>query len=248
MKQETVLYEVNNQIATITLNRPNVKNALNDDMHHELFESFKEAERDSDVSVIVLQGAGDAFCSGADLKSASLNDRSAFDYGDSLRETYNRLILTITQIQKPIIAHINGIAVGAGLSIALACDFRVAAYDAKMALSFLNIGLVPDAGASYFLPRIVGYAKALELGLGQMISAEEAYRINLINQIGSPEELAKQLTETPLEAFGLMKSTMRESYEHSLPEILEKEVHAQRLAGQTEDHTKAVQRFLTKRS
>lgn len=244
----SLLYEVNNSVATITLNRPHVKNALNVELHHALFDALDKASKDSNVSVIILQGAGDAFCAGADLKSIGLDDVGAFDYGHYLRETYNRLILQLVSIEKPIVAHLNGIAVGAGLSIALACDYRVASYDAKLGLGFLKIGLVPDAGASYFLPRLVGLGKAMELALGELISAEEAYRINLITKIGQPEELVEQLKHVPQKAFGLTKKTFRESFERNLAEVLEIEVSSQRQAGNTPEHRAAIERFVKKRS
>ncbi len=141
-----VLYDVHHSVATITLNRPHVKNALNTDMHHALYHALEKASKNQSVSVIMLQGTDGAFCAGADLKSIALDDVGAFDYGTYLRDTYNRLILQLVSIEKPVVAHLNGIAVGAGLSIALACDYRVASPGAKLGLGFLNIGLVPDAG------------------------------------------------------------------------------------------------------
>lgn len=248
MTEQLVLYAVENNIATITLNRPHVKNALNTPMHEALYQAFMDAHADDEVKVIILTGSGDSFCSGADLKSFAEEDLGNVDYGHYLRETYNKLILQIASMNKPIIAYINGVAVGAGLSIALACDYRVAEYDAKFALSFLKIGLVPDAGASYFLPRLVGLGKALELGLGDVLSAEEAFRIGLINRIGKPNDIVEQLLSLPAEAFGLMKKNMYDSYEHSLAEVLEMEVAAQRLAGETEEHKQRVLHFLTKTS
>ncbi|MFB5663257.1 enoyl-CoA hydratase/isomerase family protein [Alteribacillus sp. HJP-4] len=247
MKQTTVLYEKKDGIARITLNRPEVKNALNHAMHEELFQCFHEAEQDKEVEVIVLQGSGDSFCAGADLKSIPLEDMDNFEYGLYLRDTYNRLILLIDSIEKPTVAYLNGIAVGAGLSIALACDYRVAEQNAKMALSFLKIGLVPDAGASYFLPRLVGLGKAAEMGLGNTITAEEAYRINLITSIGNPDELAEDLVKVPSKAFGLMMRNMKKGSEKSLAEVLEMEVSAQTAAGQTEEHKQAIKRFVDKR-
>ncbi|BAB07543.1 enoyl-CoA hydratase/isomerase family protein [Halalkalibacterium halodurans] len=244
MTKSSVLYEVTNDVATITLNRPEVKNAINKEMHQELFSAFQQADGDENVKVIVLQGNGDAFCAGADLKSIPLEELEDFDHGTYLRDTYNRLILLIDSIQKPTVAYINGTAVGAGLSIALACDLRVATYNAKLGLGFLKIGLVPDAGASYFLPRLVGYGKALELALGNPISAEEAYRINLIHQIGEPDKLIEQLRHTSITAFGLMKQTFKASFEQTLPSILEQEVFAQSEAGQTREHRQAIQQFL----
>lgn len=246
MTQSILLYAVDNHTATITLNRPHVKNALNAELHVALYDAFEEAKTDKNVSVIVLQGSSNAFCAGADLKSIPIEEMNSFDYGGYLEETYNRLIRQIVSIEKPIVANINGIAVGAGLSIALACDYRVASSDAKMGLGFLKIGLVPDAGASYFLPRLVGLGKANDLALGGMISAEEAYRIHLINSIGHLDELVKQLQNMPQKAFGLMKHNFRSSFEKSLDDVLQLEVDSQREAGKTTEHKQAIQQFLSR--
>lgn len=246
MSESIILYAVDNRTATITLNRPQVKNALNKDLHVALYDAFEEAKNDQNVSVIVLQGSNNAFCAGADLKSIPVEEMNSFDYGDYLDETYNRLIRQMVSIEKPIVAYINGIAVGAGLSIALACDYRIAEADAKLGLGFLKIGLVPDAGASYFLPRLVGLGKANELALGNLISAEEAYRIHLIHNIGHLDELVQQLLAMPQKAFGLMKQNFRASFEHDLEEVLQMEVAAQRQAGETKEHKQAIQQFLSR--
>lgn len=246
MKNGTVLYSKNASVATITLNRPKVKNAINLAMHEDLQAVFSTAGNDPEVRVIILQGQGGAFSSGADLKSIPIEDFSSFDHGDYLARTYNKLLEIITSINKPIVAYLNGISVGAGLSIALACDFRFASPDAILGVSFLRIGLVPDAGASYFLPRIVGIQKALELCLGESISAEEALRCGLINNIGSPDEFVEKLKYVPITAFGLMKQTMYASFDHSLTEVLTMEVAAQRKAGKSPEHLKALQAFVQK--
>ena len=246
MTESVILYAVDKGIATITLNRPQVKNALNKELHVALYDAFWEAKNDHNVSVIVLQGSNHAFCAGADLKSIPIEEMHSFDYGKYLDETYNQLIRQMISIDKPIVANINGIAVGAGLSIALACDYRVAHSDAKMGLGFLKIGLVPDAGASYFLPRLVGLGKANELALGGLISADEAYRINLINSIGHLDELLVQLQNMPRKAFGLMKKNFRTSFELNLEDVLQMEVEAQRQAGETPEHKQAIQQFLSR--
>ncbi|WP_240376266.1 enoyl-CoA hydratase/isomerase family protein [Bacillus piscicola] len=244
--QENVLFEKKEGIARITLSRPHVQNALDTAMHNELFDCFNEANSDDEVKVIILQGSGDSFCTGIDLNSIQEEQAETFDYGLYLRETYNRLIFLIADIQKPTIAYLNGITRGSGLSIALACDFRVAEYDTKMGFDSLKYGLVPDAGASYFLPRLVGLSKAMELSLGNMISAEEAYRLNLITKIGNPDEFAHSLTDVPLQAFGLMTQNMKEGFEKSLPDVLEMEVQAQSQAGGSENHIEAMEKFLNK--
>lgn len=246
LKNGTVLYEYHNEVATITLNRPEVKNAINTEMHEDLQQAFTEAANDKNVKVIILQGKDGAFSSGADLKSIPVEQFASFDHGDYLANTYNKLIEIIATIDKPIVAYLNGIAVGAGLSLALACDYRYASSDAKMAISFLNIGLVPDAGASYFLPRIVGIQKALEFCLGDAVTAEEALRFGLINNIGSPTDFVEKLKHVPLTAFGLMKKNMYASFDQSLTEVLELEVEAQRKAGKSKEHLQAIQAFVGK--
>ncbi|WP_227936978.1 enoyl-CoA hydratase/isomerase family protein [Alkalihalobacillus deserti] len=246
MTESIILYAVDNHTATITLNRPQVKNALNKELHFALYDAFEVAKTDKNVSVIVLRGSNNAFCAGADLKSIPIEELHSFDYGGYLDETYNRLIRLIVSIEKPIVAHINGIAVGAGLSIALACDYRIANPGVKMGLGFLKIGLVPDAGASYFLPRLVGLGKANELALGNLISAEEAYRIHLINNIGHLDELVQQLLTIPQMAFGLMKQNFRVSFEHDLELMLQMEVDGQRQASKTTEHKRAIQQFLSR--
>ncbi|MCT8140049.1 enoyl-CoA hydratase/isomerase family protein [Anaerobacillus sp. CMMVII] len=246
MKNGTVLLEAHNGIATITLNRPEVKNAINLEMHEDLQQAFTEADNDPTVKVIILQGKEGAFSSGADLKSIPVHDFASFDHGDYLAKTYNKLIEIIEAIDKPIIAYLNGTAVGAGLSIALACDFRYAEPSAILGVSFLKIALVPDAGASYYLPRIVGLQKAVELCLGEPITAEEALSCGLINQIGNPSEFATKLTQVPSTTFGLMKKNMRNSFDKSLTEVLEMEVQTQRQAGKTPEHMRAIQSFVMK--
>lgn len=241
-----VLYTNENQIGTITLNRPEVKNAVNMPLYEALHAALLQARDDADAKVIVLTGSGDAFCSGADISAFQREGDEPIDYGNYLRDTYNQLIGLITEMEKPIVAYINGIAVGAGLSLALACDFRIAHPQARMGITFLNIGLVPDAGASYFLPRLVGMSKALELGLGGIIGAEEAKQIGLVNDIGEPDAFIQRLAQLPSRAYTLMKQTFTKSYESTLTDVLAMEEVAQREAGQTNEHFRAVQAFLRK--
>ena len=241
-----VLYTEENNIGTITLNRPEVKNAVNMPLYEALHAALLQARDDANAKVIVLTGSGDAFCSGADISAFKGDGQTPIDYGDYLRNTYNRLIELITGMEKPIIAYINGIAVGAGLSLALACDYRIAHPQARMGITFLNIGLVPDAGASYFMPRLVGMSKALELALGDIIDAEEAKRIGLVNDVGEPDALIERLLQLPTRAYTLMKQTFTKSYESSLADVLAMEEVAQREAGQTKEHLLAVQAFLGK--
>jgi 2-(1,2-epoxy-1,2-dihydrophenyl)acetyl-CoA isomerase len=241
-----VMYSVENQVATIAINRPEVKNAIDKETHEELYEAFSTAKKDENVKVIVFTGSGDSFSSGADLKSIPTEELGTFDYGFYLDETYNRLLLLMEEIEKPIVAYINGMAVGAGLSLALACDFRFADRNATFALSFLKIGLVPDAGASYYLPRLVGLSKALELGTGVKIDVEKALQIGLINGHGYPDTWIDQLTMAPLPAYGMMKRNMRRGFEDSLEDVLAYEVEGQREAGKSQAHQDALQAFLQK--
>ncbi|WZY00110.1 enoyl-CoA hydratase-related protein [Bacillus sp. FSL W7-1360] len=246
MNTTIVSTNIANNVATITLGRPEVKNALNNDMHRALYDAFTQAKDDDNVRAIVLTGSGDAFCAGADLKSIDLSKFEEFDYGEALRETYNRLITLITSIDKPIIAAINGIAIGAGLSIALACDYRVASEKATFGLGFLNIGLVPDAGASYFLPKLIGYANALEMPLKGIFGAEEAKRIGLIHDIGDVTPWVEKVKQLPPTAFGLMKRNLREGSDSYLQEVLEMEVSAQVEASQAPEHRAALAHFVGK--
>jgi 2-(1,2-epoxy-1,2-dihydrophenyl)acetyl-CoA isomerase len=243
---KTVKYDVKDGIATIMMNRPEVKNAINEEMHKDLYEAFQEARRDNNVQVIVLTGTEGAFSSGADLKSIPVKEMETFDHGEYLERTYNQLLLLIDEIDKPTLAYMNGTAVGAGLSLALACDFRFASTDAKIALSFLHIGLTPDAGASYFLPRLVGMGKAIELGLGGSISPEEALKIGLINQIGDPAQFVQALKQAPHPAYGWMKKNMKAGMDSSLREVLDAEVEGQRAAGKSKAHLQAVMAFLNR--
>ena len=241
---ETVHYEVENRVAKIQMIRTDVKNALNEAMHSELYEAFRKASIDDEVSVIMLTGTAGAFSSGADLKSVPADEMESFDHGEYLERTYNPLLLLMEEIPKPTVAFINGTAVGAGLSIALACDFRYAVYDAKLALSFVQIGLAPDAGASFFLPRIVGLSRALELGTGKEISGEEAYHLGLVNGIGEPTDMIEHLKQMPLPAYTSMKQNMKLGMSESLQDVLQAEAHAQRAAGKSEVHRNAVRKFV----
>lgn len=252
--QETVKYHVADQVATITISRPQTRNAIDLNVHRELYEAFRMAKEDSSVRCIVLTGEGTAFSSGADLKSVNVED-GTLHYGEYLKNTYNRLLRLMVSINKPIVAAINGVAAGAGLSLALACDFRVASSEARMSLAFIKIGLIPDAGAFFFLPRLVGLGKAMELAsLGTQISAAEAERIGLVNRVFSAERFADEvaaychpLAHMPTAAFGKMKEIMHKSMDHDLDTVLGWEEEGQNFAGATADHREGVMAFLEKR-
>ncbi|WP_078578884.1 enoyl-CoA hydratase/isomerase family protein [Salipaludibacillus agaradhaerens] len=243
---ETILYHIENGVATITLNRPEVKNALNETMHKELYHVWDQASTSDKVKVIVLTGAKNAFSSGADLKSIPTETLKNFNHSDYLKRTFNQLIPLIDNTDKPTIAYINGVAVGAGLSLTLACDFRFASADAKLALSFLKIGLAPDAGTSYYLPRILGLGKAIELGIGEPITAEEAHRIGLIYQIGEPYEFIEKIKQVPQPAYSAMTSMMKNGLNGSLQDVLDREAEYQYMAGKSQAHSDAINAFLKK--
>lgn len=250
---QTLLYVIQDTILTITLNRPEVYNALNEQMKKELNEAFKEAEKDPNVRCIVLRGAGErAFCSGQDLKEHAGTKRSL---KESLEKSYNPLIRRIRNIEKPVIGMINGVAAGAGCSVALACDLRVMSTTAKLTEIFIRIGLVPDSGSHWFLPRLVGMAKAFEYAAtGRDITADEALHVGLVNKVAPPDQLEKttmewagQLAKAPTKSIGLIKRTLNKAMIVDLDALLDYEATMQQIASETEDHKEGVSAFLEKR-
>ena len=250
---ETLLYSVSDGTGTITMNRPDVYNALNEVMKKELNDVFKEAERDPAIRCIVLRGSGEkAFCSGQDLKEHQGKKRSL---KEALLKSYNPLIKKMRSIEKPVIGMINGVAAGAGLSIALACDMRIMADTAKLIEVFVRIALVPDSGSHWFLPRLVGMARAFEYSaLGGDITASEAERVGLVNKIvpsahleQETMELAARLAKAPTKTIGLIKRTLNRSLASDLDALLEYEATIQEIASQSEDHKEGIAAFLEKR-
>ncbi|MDQ3706809.1 MAG: enoyl-CoA hydratase-related protein [Chloroflexota bacterium] len=254
MDYETILYNLDEGVLTITLNRPDVLNAFNRKMTDELQDAFKKAERDSEVRCIVLTGAGRAFSSGEDLKSRSANGES--DFGSTLRQRYNPLVSKMRNIEKPVLGSINGVAAGAGCSIALACDLRIASDKARFMEVFVRVGLVPDSGSSFFLPRLVGLGKALEMAfLGDDMGADEALRTGLVNRVVPSEELesatrelALRLAKSPTKAIGLAKRAINRALTMDLDQVLEYEVYGQEAAGASDDHQEGLAAFLEKRA
>lgn len=247
-------YQVENQCATITMKRPEVFNALNQTLKEELFKAFKAAGEDTDVRVIVLTGMGKAFCSGQDLKSAR-SEMEGQSYSQNVRKYYNPLILLMKNMPKPIIARVNGIAAGAGCSLALACDVIVASAEAVLTQLFVGIGLVMDSGSTFFLPRMVGSLKAFELATtGAQVKAEEALQLGLVNQVCPPDALdeavkayVEQYRQAPTKTVGLIKQMLLESTNMSLEETLELEATIQDQAAATKDHQEGIQAFIEKR-
>lgn len=250
---KAILYQVDNGIATITLNRPDVFNAFDDTQSYELQDALKLAKRDKEVRVIVLTGAGKAFCSGQDLKAiANAENRSL---RDSLDKRYNPIIKAMRSMPKPIIGRINGVAAGAGCSLALACDFVVASEYASFIEVFINVGLVLDSGSSYFLPRLVGSARAFEMStMGNKVKAEQALEWGMINRVAKADELdsvvdevAQYYANAPTKAVALMKQMLNKSFHSDLGEMLEYEACCQEIAGNSADYKEGVSAFNEKR-
>ena len=248
-----LIYEIKEGICTITLNRPEVYNALNSVLIKEITDAFTQADEDKEVRVVVLTGVGEkAFCSGADLKNGMSN---ATNLGDSLRSTYNPMILSIRNLAKPVICRLNGIAAGAGCSLALACDVIIASETARMSQIFVNIGLIIDAGSSYFLPRLLGSQKAFELAsTGRIVEAKEFIELGLVNKVVAQNELdlavnemAKMYAKSATKAIGLIKKMLNQSYHSTLEQMLELEAVNQDIAGKTDDFVEGVSAFLGKK-
>jgi 2-(1,2-epoxy-1,2-dihydrophenyl)acetyl-CoA isomerase len=250
-----MLYTISGSVCTITLNRPEVYNALNEQMKKEFNDALKDAEKDPSIRCLVIRGAGEkAFCSGQDLKEHS-GKGTPRSLKESLEKSYNPMVRRMRSMEKPIIGMINGVAAGAGLSIALACDYRIMADHAKLIEVFIRIGLVPDSGSHWFLPRLVGMAKAFEYAaLGDDINAAEAERVGLVNKVvpsaeleGTTMELAKRLANAPTKAVGLIKRALTKALSSDLDTLLEYEATLQEIASHTEDHQEGIRSFLEKR-
>jgi 2-(1,2-epoxy-1,2-dihydrophenyl)acetyl-CoA isomerase len=249
----TIRLEVVDAIATITLDRPDALNALTVTMKEELLAALRAIGRDRSVRAVVLTGAGRAFCAGQDLKERLEPD--ATPLAVELRERYNPIIRAMRALDQPIVGAINGVAAGAGASLAFACDIRLAAEGASVVLAFGRIGLVPDSGATWFLPRLVGPAKAAELALlGSTLSAVEAERVGLVARVVPAEALADEalaaaarLAALAPRALALTKRALQRSWSVDLDDALEDEAHRQGIAGSTQDHAEGIAAFLEKR-
>jgi 2-(1,2-epoxy-1,2-dihydrophenyl)acetyl-CoA isomerase len=251
---QTILTSLSSGIFTITLNRAEVYNAFNEQLTTDLIEAFKEAAKNDEIRVVVITGAGKAFCSGQDLKDAPTGSGKR-SLRDSLERRYNPLIRAIRKLPKPVIASVNGVAAGAGASLALACDYRIMSESAKLIEVFVRIGLVPDSGSSWFLVKNCGVAKAFELAaLGEDISAQKALESNLANKVVPASDLESETLKIatafatgPTKAYGYIKRMMDRAAAISLDDALDYEVFMQEAAGRTQDYTNAVEAFKEKR-
>jgi 2-(1,2-epoxy-1,2-dihydrophenyl)acetyl-CoA isomerase len=254
-KFEAIIYEVTGPVATITLNRPDTLNAFNDVMIRETTDAFKQCARSDVVRCVVITGAGRGFSSGQDL--ADVQGREGdFSIGDHLRHGYHRLIKGMVALEKPIIAAVNGVAAGAGVGVALAADLRIASEKASFILAFSRVGLIPDSGVNWFLPRLIGYARAYQMAItAEKVRAEQALAWGMVNVVASTAEFpqvverwARQLAQGPSLAFGLTKRAMHRALTQTLEEALTYEAHLQEVAGRSHDYREGVQAFLEKRS
>lgn len=254
-----VLLEVDAGIATITLNRPKRLNALSGELTPALQAAIDEVSADKSVRCVILTANGRGFCAGADLADIQpIYERGeTVDLGTILRQAYNPLILPIMRMEKPVIAAVNGIAAGAGASLALACDIVIASEDASFFQAFVKVGLIPDSGAHFLLPHLVGYRKALELAMtGDIISATDAARIGLINAVVPADELltrvrkewAEPFATGPTRAYALMKHAMRFGATATIDQVLELEADLQSQISMTADHKEGITAFLEKRA
>jgi 2-(1,2-epoxy-1,2-dihydrophenyl)acetyl-CoA isomerase len=255
---EQLILDRDGAVATVRLNNPAKLNALSETMTRELVDALAALKDDPEVRAVVLTGEGRGFCSGADLGGMEQEYREGGRARptDLLDEGYAKIVRLIVESPKPVIAAVNGVAAGAGLSLALACDLRIASDEATFSMAFVRIGLVPDSGASYFLPRIVGAAAALELSItGERIDASHALRIGLVGRVvpatllaDETAPLAAALAALPTAAIGLTKKLLREAASLTLEEALALESRVQDEATLTEDHREGVLAFLDKRA
>jgi enoyl-CoA hydratase/carnithine racemase len=250
----TILTSLKNRVQIITLNRPEKKNAFNGEMIEEWVKALEEAMQNEEVHVIVITGAGNAFCSGGDVGGMKQNQKP-LDNKNKLWKNIHRVPLTLKSIDKPVIAAINGPAVGAGLDMALMCDIRTMVSDSKVSEGYVKVGLVPGDGGAFFLPKIVGEAKAFELlWTGNFISSEEALTLGLVNHVYSQEEfmektmqLAEQIAAGPQVAIRMTKRAVRYSRTMELEPALDLISSHYAIIKETEDHKEGVAAFKEKR-
>jgi 2-(1,2-epoxy-1,2-dihydrophenyl)acetyl-CoA isomerase len=252
----SILVSLDAGVLSITLNRPDKLNAFNPDMHQLLRKAFERAAETPEVRAVLLTGAGRGFCAGQDLSERNVSPGAApIDLSVSLGSNYNPLVRRMRALPKPIVCAVNGVAAGAGANIALACDIVLAARSASFIQSFSKIGLVPDSGGTYFLPRLVGSARAMGLALlAEKLSAEDAERWGLIWKVLDDSDLQKEtrgvaarLAAGPTKGYGLVKKALYASAGNSLDAQLDLERDLQREAGHSEDYREGVKAFMQKR-
>ena len=251
---DSILSHLQHGVMTITLNRPDVFNSFNQGMGRAFQEALDEAAQDDNVRCVVVTGTGRAFCAGQDLKEVTAESSPGFKV--IVEETYNRSIRRICDMDKPVVAAVNGVAAGAGANIALACDFVIAKSSVKFIQAFANIGLIPDSGGTYWLPRLVGMARAKALTmLGAPLPAQDAQDLGLIHACVADDafqdevdQLASKLANMPTRGLGLTKKALHAGAHNTLDEQLALELDLQFEAAETEDYAEGVAAFLEKRA
>jgi 2-(1,2-epoxy-1,2-dihydrophenyl)acetyl-CoA isomerase len=252
---EHVRYQVSGAVATVTLDRPAAMNALTVPMKLALAEALRTAAEDREVRAVVLTGTGRAFCAGQDLREHADSLAGGGTTMDTVRAHYNPVVSLITGMAKPVVAAVNGMAAGAGASLALACDFRLAAEDASFLMAFAQVGLSGDSGVSWFLPRLVGLGRATRLLMfAEPLGASVAAEWGLVDKVVPTEALAghavgfaARLANGPTVAYGAIKEALNYAAGHDLAQTLEKEAELQARCGATADHRGATEAFLSKR-
>ncbi|MEU8400660.1 enoyl-CoA hydratase-related protein [Nonomuraea sp. NPDC048892] len=249
-----IRYETADAVATVTLDRPEAMNSLTAETKQELLAALRRAAEDRGVRAVLLTGSGRAFCAGQDLREHAANLEAGRGLADTVRAHYNPIVELIATMAKPVVAAVNGVAAGAGASLAFACDLRVASEKAKFALAFAGIGLAPDTGASWTLQRLVGPGRAAELMLlGEPLDAARALELGLVTRVVPPgevlksaQELAVRLAQGPTLAYAATKRALAYAATHSLPDALALEAELQDECVATRDHLDATRAFLAK--
>jgi len=255
MTPEHIKIERDGGVSVVTLNRPGVLNSFNGKMAVELRAAVQAASDDPGIRAVLLTGAGRAFCAGQDLAEATPREGVELDLGQIVRERFNPVIRALRKIEKPVVCAVNGVAAGAGANLALACDVVFAASDASFIQSFSKIGLIPDSGGTFFLPRIAGFGRASAMMmLGSRISAPMAADFGMVYQVVEPADLlatamiaARALSEMPTRSIGLTKRALNNSYGRAFEEQLNFEAELQAEAGNSRDFKEGVTAFLEKR-
>ncbi|HMD78723.1 MAG TPA: enoyl-CoA hydratase-related protein [Nitrososphaerales archaeon] len=257
MAYQTVKTELKNGVQWITLNRPDKLNAFDRQMGDDLLDALKEAEKDPEVRCLVLTGEGRAFSVGEDLNTNRENYENGKPMllGEVLKSKYNPIVQRIRRMEKPVLASVNGLTAGAGLGLALACDMRAASDKATFHEAFIKVGLVPDSGTSFWLTRILGLSRAMEVGmLGEAIDASKALSLGLVNWVFPDDRLrqetakiSERLAKGPTKAIGLTKRALNRAVVVDMDSALEYETYLQDIAGKTKDHVEGVRSFFEKR-
>ncbi|MFD2531894.1 2-(1,2-epoxy-1,2-dihydrophenyl)acetyl-CoA isomerase PaaG [Gracilimonas halophila] len=256
MSDSMILSNLENGVLTISLNRPDKLNSFNFKMGSQIKEALMEAESSQDVRCVLLTGVGRAFCAGQDLAEATeVSNDPDRDLSEIVHHTYLPIIKGIRELEKPVVCAVNGTAAGAGANIALACDIVIASEEAKFIQSFSQIGLIPDSGGTYILPRLIGLARATALTfLGEKITANDAVEMGLIWKSYPADEfmkeaqaIASKLAKMPTRGFGLTKRGFNAGFSNDLESQLKLEANLQAEAGETHDYNEGVQAFLEKR-